>query len=84
MFVKSVPAGDNARLIELGEVSASELHARAREMRGEGCVVIVGHSSLYVLECGGLPPLSQSGGEPPHSKAHFVRVGVRRLAAALR
>jgi hypothetical protein len=72
--VKIVPAGDNAMLLELGEVSAAELHAKAREMRAEGKVVIVGHSSLYVLECGGLPPLLQSGGKPPHSKTHHVRV----------
>jgi len=46
-----VPAGDNAELIDLGDVTAAELHAAARAMRAEEGVqaVIPGHSSLYVI-----------------------------------
>jgi hypothetical protein len=49
--VQIVPAGDNAVLIELGDVTAAELHARAREARAQPGVVAVipGHSSLYVI-----------------------------------
>jgi allophanate hydrolase subunit 1 len=49
--VKAVPAGDNAMLVELGEVSAEELHRAARELRAQPGVVevIPGHSSLYVI-----------------------------------
>ncbi len=49
--MKAVPAGDNATLIELGEVSAEELHRAARELRAQPGVVevIPGHSSLYVI-----------------------------------
>jgi allophanate hydrolase subunit 1 len=58
-----VPAGDNADLVELGDelgdVTASELHAAAARMRAEPGVlaVIPGHSSLYVIrgERGALP-----------------------------
>jgi allophanate hydrolase subunit 1 len=44
-------AGDNAELIELGEVSAEELHAAAARKRAEAGVIAVipGHSSLYVI-----------------------------------
>jgi allophanate hydrolase subunit 1 len=46
-----VPAGDNAELIELGDVSAAELHAAAASVRAEANVLacVVGHSSLYVI-----------------------------------
>jgi allophanate hydrolase subunit 1 len=46
-----VPAGDNADLIELGEVTAEELHAAAARVRAEEGVLacIPGHSSLYVI-----------------------------------
>jgi allophanate hydrolase subunit 1 len=49
--VKAVPAGDNAMLVDLGEVSAEELHRAARELRAQPGVVevIPGHSSLYVI-----------------------------------
>ncbi|MEA2463669.1 MAG: hypothetical protein QOJ98_1416 [Acidobacteriota bacterium] len=49
--MKAVPAGDNAMLVELGEVSAEELHRAARELRARPGVlaVIPGHSSLYVI-----------------------------------
>jgi allophanate hydrolase subunit 1 len=46
-----VPAGDNADLIDLGDVTAAELHAAAARIRAEEGVlaVIPGHSSLYVI-----------------------------------
>ena len=46
-----VPAGDNADLIELGDVTAEELHLAAARMRTEEGVLacIPGHSSLYVI-----------------------------------
>jgi allophanate hydrolase subunit 1 len=45
------PAGDNAELLDLGDVTAEDLHAAARAMRAEAGVltVIPGHSSLYVI-----------------------------------
>jgi allophanate hydrolase subunit 1 len=45
------PAGDNAELVELGDVTAAELHAAAARMRAEEGVLacIPGHSSLYVI-----------------------------------
>ncbi len=46
-----VPAGDNAELVELGDVTAPELHAAAARMRAQEGVLasIPGHSSLYVI-----------------------------------
>lgn len=46
-----VAAGDNADLVELGDVTAEELHAAAARMRAEAGVLacIPGHSSLYVI-----------------------------------
>jgi allophanate hydrolase subunit 1 len=54
--VKVAPAGDRAVLIELGDVSASELHSAAAAVRALPPVLacIVGHSSLYVV-CEGIP-----------------------------
>jgi allophanate hydrolase subunit 1 len=45
------PAGDRAVLVELGDVSAAELHASAASVRALPNVlaVIPGHSSLYVI-----------------------------------
>jgi allophanate hydrolase subunit 1 len=45
------PAGDNAELVELGDVTAAELHAAAARMRAEEGVLacIPGYSSLYVI-----------------------------------
>jgi allophanate hydrolase subunit 1 len=62
--VHAVPAGDNAELIELGEVTAAELHAAARTKRAEDGVlaVIVGHSSLYVVRSA---DVVRSAGVPP-------------------
>jgi len=72
--VKSVPAGDNATLIELGDVSAAELHAKAWQLRAQGKAVIVGHSSLYVVRCSvGLRPASgREAGQRP--TLHRVKV----------
>ncbi len=49
--MNAAPAGDNATLYELGEVSAAALHEAARAMRAQPNVlaVIPGHSSLYVI-----------------------------------
>ncbi|HYO78529.1 MAG TPA: carboxyltransferase domain-containing protein [Thermoanaerobaculia bacterium] len=49
--MKTFPAGDNAMLVELGDVTAAQLHAAVREMRARPGVtaVIPGHSSLYVI-----------------------------------
>ena len=52
------PAGDHAFLVELGEVSAAELHATARAVEGAEAV-IVGHSSLYVI--GGVGRIGRTG-----------------------
>ncbi len=73
--MKIVPAGDNAVLMELGDVTAAELHARAAEMRSKPGVlaVIPGHSSLYVLECGGRAAAFKAAAELPHS-IHRVKV----------
>jgi allophanate hydrolase subunit 1 len=52
------PAGDNAVLIDLGDVSAEELHAAARSISAMSAVTacIVGHSSLYaIVEPSSLP-----------------------------
>ncbi len=45
------PAGDRAFLLELGDVTAAELHAYAASARAmpDVLAVIVGHSSLYVV-----------------------------------
>ncbi len=50
-FVKYAPAGDRAILVELGEVSAEELHAARAELRAQPGVIaaIAGHSSVYVV-----------------------------------
>jgi Carboxyltransferase domain, subdomain A and B/Carboxyltransferase domain, subdomain C and D len=62
LAMRRVPAGDNAELIELGEVTAAELHAAAARVRREDGVVacIVGHSSLYVIrgDRGAAPPIT--------------------------
>ncbi|HEY0157112.1 MAG TPA: carboxyltransferase domain-containing protein [Thermoanaerobaculia bacterium] len=70
--VNGVPAGDNAMLVELGDVTAEELHAAAREMRGRPGVrkVIPGHSSLYVIYGSG-PDAEESQREP---REHRIRV----------
>jgi Carboxyltransferase domain, subdomain A and B/Carboxyltransferase domain, subdomain C and D len=49
-----LPAGNRAFLIELGDVTAAELHAAAEEWRARG-VVIPGHRSLLVVTGGQLP-----------------------------
>ena len=49
--MKITAAGDRAILVELGDVSAAELHRKAAEMRAaeDVAAVIPGHSSLYVI-----------------------------------
>ena len=68
--MQTAPAGDNAQLITLPEdITAAELHAAARAMRGrEGVVAVVpGHSSLYVVGvvwASGLPLVPPPEGRP--------------------
>jgi allophanate hydrolase subunit 1 len=64
--VQRVRAGDNADLIELGDVTAGELHAAAARMRAEPGVLAVlpGHSSLYVIRGDGTAAASASSREP--------------------
>ena len=52
--VKLAAAGDNALLVELGEVAAAELHAAAARVRAlPGTLACIpGHSSLYVVTVG--------------------------------
>jgi len=68
-----VPAGDNAVLIGLGEVTAGELHAAARAARSEPGVVAVvpGHSSLYVIRGEGVSELPPA---PRAPRQHRIRV----------
>ena len=49
--MKIMPAGDRALLVELGDVSARELHAHGAHVRRLPGVLacIPGHSSLYVI-----------------------------------
>ena len=49
--MRIAPAGDRAQLVTFGEITAAELHARAREWRArEGVLAVVpGHSSLLVV-----------------------------------
>jgi allophanate hydrolase subunit 1 len=51
MQSKASAAGDRALLVELGDVTAAELHAAAAEVRARPDVLacIVGQSSLYVI-----------------------------------
>jgi len=68
------PAGDRAVLIELGDISASELHAFAASARALPGVraVIPGHSSLYVI-CTGAPDLKALVERRPPSAAEGAR-----------
>ena len=67
-----MPAGDNATLVELGDVTAEELHAAAREWRARPGVrkVVVGHSSLYVIYGSG--PVDAVPEREP--REHHIRV----------
>jgi len=58
------PAGDRAFLIDLGDVTATELHAAAEEWRARG-VVIIGHSSLLVVTGCHLPVTAAPGHRQP-------------------
>jgi allophanate hydrolase subunit 1 len=64
--VRTAPAGDNATLIDLGDVTAAELHRAAREMRAQPGVlsVIPGHSSLYVIRGDGSSARRENVREP--------------------
>ncbi|HEU4522282.1 MAG TPA: carboxyltransferase domain-containing protein [Thermoanaerobaculia bacterium] len=73
--MKIAPAGDRAVLIELGAVSAAELHAKAAEIRLQPDVAacIPGRSSLYVV-------YGRHGGEAPMVAApaiHEITVSFR-------
>ncbi|HEX2121372.1 MAG TPA: carboxyltransferase domain-containing protein, partial [Thermoanaerobaculia bacterium] len=79
MPVQILPAGDNATLVELGEVTAAELHAAAASVRArEGVIACIpGHSSLYVIGPVERQAFSQtiSGGlRARRSTTHRVRV----------
>ncbi|MFL6245389.1 MAG: carboxyltransferase domain-containing protein [Thermoanaerobaculia bacterium] len=73
--VHRVPAGDNAELIELGDVTAQELHAAAARVRAEEGVLacIVGHSSLYVIrgERGTHAPIATREPREVHVRVEF-------------
>ena len=58
------PAGDRAVLIELGDVTAAELHAVSEEWKGRG-VVVVGSHSLLVVTGGQLPVTAATGNRQP-------------------
>jgi len=64
------PAGDRAVLIELGDVTAAELHAAAEEWRAKG-VVVVGHSSLLHIP---LAPLAGRGVRGEGPRTHHIPV----------
>ncbi len=72
-----VPAGDNAYLVELGDVSAAELHVAAREARAlpDIVAVIPGHSSLYVIR-------GAAGFSPPAFDARRPAVRAIRVSFA--
>ena len=59
MQPKASAAGDRALLVELGDVTAAELHAAAASVRARPDVLacIVGHSSLYVIFAESIAPL---------------------------
>jgi len=65
------PAGDRAFLIELGDVTAAELHAAAEEWRGRGGAVIVGHSSLLHIP---LAPRAGRGARGEGPATHHIPV----------
>ncbi|HEX7706328.1 MAG TPA: carboxyltransferase domain-containing protein [Thermoanaerobaculia bacterium] len=78
-----VRAGDNALLVELGEVTAGELHTAAASVRRVERVLacLPGHSSLYVV-CDGEPDEEQIGraalerkpGNSINGRIHRLRV----------
>ncbi len=79
MPVQILAAGDNATLVELGEVTAAELHAAAASVRArEGVIAVIpGHSSLYVIgsvERQALSLTSSGGLRARRSTTHRVRV----------
>ena len=70
--MKIAPAGDRGVLIDLGDVSASELHEAARAKRAEPGIaaVIIGQSSLYVIE----GETGRSAAAVPAPSSHVVPV----------
>jgi allophanate hydrolase subunit 1 len=74
---KVTPAGDRALLVDLGDVSASELHAAAARVKASGNTLacITGHSSLYVI-FRGKPDLqwSRSSTRPAMPVRHGLEV----------
>lgn len=75
------PAGDNAILVELGDVSASELHGTARGVRRLERVLacIVGHASLYVIfdgrpDAGAIRRLEREAADGAPWRRHTLRV----------
>jgi allophanate hydrolase subunit 1 len=76
--VHRVPAGDNADLIELGDVTAAELHAAAARVRAEEGVLacIVGHSSLYVIRGEGGARATVTSREPRELRVRVAFDGV--------
>ena len=80
MRMDVTPAGDRAVLVELGDVTAAELHACAASARLlEGMIAVIpGHSSLYVVFRSAVakPPLFQSGGSAAalRKRQHTLRV----------
>ena len=80
MQPKAAAAGDRALFVELGDVTADELHAAAASVRARPDVLacIVGHSSLYVVfsECADAIGAFEIDGKAatalPHSEGEFV------------
>lgn len=64
------PAGDRAVLVELGEVSAAELHAAARTFSG---LVVVGHQSLLHF-----PDIAPAQTTDPRPQTHDIPVAFDR------
>ncbi|HJW95595.1 MAG TPA: carboxyltransferase domain-containing protein, partial [Thermoanaerobaculia bacterium] len=65
------PAGDRAILVDLGDVSAEELHSAARSWRERG-IVIVGHASLLVFPLAPLAGRGARGEGPTHHEIPVV------------
>jgi allophanate hydrolase subunit 1 len=75
------PAGDNAILLELGDVSAAEMHGTARAVRHLAGIAacIVGHSSLLVIfegkpDSAALAGIDRLAVEAPPQRQHRLRV----------
>jgi hypothetical protein len=74
-------AGDRALLIDLGDVTAAELHASAEAVRGFADAVVPGHSSLFLRSAQGADLeefLARTGQQLDH---FLARVSTLRLRA---